>query len=339
MWMIRAGRGGDNVDDFMREGLAAFGDERGLGQISAGVTKDDLRKLYASTYPETKEGSRESWVSQLLRFISEIKVGDDAITNDRDRRRYILGKVKSDYQWLSNNAAGPHIRRVEWTHEVPRDALSTSTKNTLGSVLTVFKVNADAAKDLVEHAAPLGALALLPLQKVASSREERDEEVLGIISAETFEKADEFIEDQIDKLDWKQMQELMAGVLRAMGYRTTVSDPGPDRGVDVFASRDGLGLEEPRIFVEVKHRNQPISSKELRAFVGGRKAGDKCLYVSTGGFTKDAAYEAERASVAITLINLPRLRQLVVDFYEKLDSETRALVPLRRLYWPLVNVR
>jgi restriction system protein len=123
-----------------------------------------------------------------------------------------------------------------------------------------------------------------------------------------------------------------------MGYRTTVSEPGPDRGVDVFASRDGLGLEEPRIFVEVKHRTQAIGSKEIRAFVGGRKGGDKCLYVSTGGFSKDALYEAERASVAVTLINLPKLRQILVDFYEKLDPQTRALVPLKQLYWPIVNV-
>jgi restriction system protein len=58
------------------------------------------------------------------------------------------------------------------------------------------------------------------------------------------------------------------------------------------------------------------------------------LYVSSGGFTKDAHYEADRADVAVTLITLPKLRKLVVDLYEKLDSETRALVPLRRLYWP-----
>ena len=37
----------------------------------------------------------------------------------------------------------------------------------------------------------------------------------------------------------------------------------------------------------------------------------------------------------MTLITLPRLRKLVVDFYEKLDAETRAMVPLRRLYWPV----
>jgi hypothetical protein len=55
-----------------------------------------------------------------------------------------------------------------------------------------------------------------------------------------------------------------------------------------------------------------------------RKKGDKCLYVSTGGFTKDAHFEAERAEIATTLINLGTLRKLVVEHYEHSDAETRA---------------
>ncbi len=39
-----------------------------------------------------------------------------------------------------------------------------------------------------------------------------------------------------------------------MGYKTTVSEVGPDRGKDIAASPDGLMLTEPRIIVEVKAR-------------------------------------------------------------------------------------
>ncbi len=335
MWMVRAGRGGENIDDFINREVVAF-DGALLGKLSPAVTKDELLKLYAEKYPSEKEGSRASWASQLLRLITEAKVGDEVVCSDRDRRRYILGKITSEYEWLPDeDGRNPHVRRVKWTHEVARDSLSAATRNTLGSVLTVFKVNPDAAKDLLTFAVPMGTLTPAV---VKPKDQEKNAEALGLITEETFAKAGEFIEDQIDALGWEEMQELVAGILRAMNYRTTVSEPGPDRGVDVFASPDGLGLEEPRIFVEVKHRNQQIGSKEIRAFVGGRKKGDKCLYVSTGGFSKDAFYEAERADVAITLITLPRLRKLVVEFYDKLDAETRAMVPLRRLYWPAGNV-
>jgi restriction system protein len=148
-------------------------------------------------------------------------------------------------------------------------------------------------------------------------------------------RAAELIEDNIVQLDWEEVQELVAGVLRGMGYRTSVSAKGADRGVDIFASPDGLGLEEPRIFVEVKHRTQKsMGAPELRAFLGGRQAGDRCLYVSTGGFTREARYEAERSGIPVTLIDLPRLRQLLVEQYGELDAATTSLVPLKHLYWP-----
>jgi restriction system protein len=57
--------------------------------------------------------------------------------------------------------------------------------------------------------------------------------------------------------------------------------------------------------------------------------------VSTGGFTKEARYEADRAVVPLTLITLPRLRELLLQHYEQLDPAARALVPLQRLYWPV----
>ena len=122
-----------------------------------------------------------------------------------------------------------------------------------------------------------------------------------------------------------------------MGYRTKVSGPGPDRGVDIFASPDGLGLAEPRIFVEVKHRAGSTSAPAVRSFLGGRRTGDRCLYVSTGGFSADARYEADRSTVPLTLLTMPDLRELLVNYYESLDSETRALVPLKRVYWPIAE--
>ena len=49
---------------------------------------------------------------------------------------------------------------------------------------------------------------------------------------------------------------------------------------------------------------------------------------------KEAAYEADRASVPLQLVNLERLRELVLEYYEQLDPTVRALVPLRKVYWP-----
>ncbi|MEI9948338.1 MAG: restriction endonuclease [Pseudomonadota bacterium] len=332
--MIRSGRGSEHVEAFLEHGIVAIG-WPALGALLPATKKDDLLRQYATKYPQDREGRRLGAVSQILRFLNEIQIGDQVVTYDRDRRLYAIGEVLTGYEWQPESIGDlPHARKVKWTREVARDALSTGTRNTLGTIQTLFKLSNDAAKDLASHAQERGrALAVTPPAPAAEPLAE-DEEARAALVNESIEKADDFIEDAINELDWQQVQELVAGILRAMGYRTSVSEPGPDRGVDIRASPDGLGLQEPRIFVEVKHRGAQMGSKEIRAFLGGRKPGDKCLYVSTGGFSKDAWYEAERASVATTLITLPILRRLLIDYYESLDTETRALVPLRRLYWP-----
>lgn len=336
MWMIRAGSGSKNIEQFVEQKVVALGDLK-LGALQSTISKEEMLKLYAKHYPDVAEATRATWASQLVRFVTELKIGDDVVTYDREHRRYVLGKVASEYEWLPKLIADmPHARRISWTHEVLRDQLSTPTRNTLGAIQTLFKLGNDAAKELHAHAVPLGASSSKP-EAPQKASPPGDEAAFANLVEETIEKADEFIEDAINGLDWLQMQHLFAGLLRAMGYRTTVSEGGSDRGVDIFASPDGLGLQEPRIFVEVKHRNAPIGSKEIRAFLGGRKQGDKCLYVSTGGFSKDAHYEADRADVAMRLISLPMLRKLFLEHYEDIDAETRALVPLRRLYWPVAK--
>ena len=57
-------------------------------------------------------------------------------------------------------------------------------------------------------------------------------------------------------------------------------------------------------------------------FPWGRRTGERCLYVSTGGFSADARYEADRSTVPLTLLTMPDLRELLVNYYESLDSET-----------------
>lgn len=56
--------------------------------------------------------------------------------------------------------------------------------------------------------------------------------------------------------------------------------------------------------------------------------------MSTWGFSKEARYEADRANVLVTLLDLDGLAKTLVENYESLDGETRRLVPLRRIYWP-----
>lgn len=60
----------------------------------------------------------------------------------------------------------------------------------------------------------------------------------------------EGIKDRINRLDWDEMQHLVAGVLRSMGYKTQVSPAGADRGKDIIASRTDSVLKIPVLLLK-----------------------------------------------------------------------------------------
>jgi len=326
MWMVRAGKNAVLVQHFEEKNYVGVGWRR-LNNLSDVKSKDELAALHQKAYADQKIGKQRLDIGMINRFRFDIQIGDYVITYNPEYRTYSIGEILSGYQYKTDSPGGyNHIRNVSWIGKVERNSLSTSTKNTVGAIMTLFLLN-ETAKDEF--------LKLLSGEKVDPKNDDDVEKTeLDVLKKDVFDKAFEFIKDEILKLDWDEMQELMAGILRAMGYKTRVASPGPDRGVDIVASPDGLGLEQPRIRVEVKHRSGAIGAQSLRSFIGGLTQSDRGLYVSTGGFTREARYEAERSNIPLTLIDIDELADLLIRNYDNADSETKALVPLKKLYWP-----
>lgn len=327
MWMIR-GESGRLYDDFRDRGVAAIGWAKLASVAKPNMSKKDLTQLYQELEPDVKPRTAISGAAQVWRFINEIKADDWVVTYSPANRTYLVGRVTGAYQhkpeWTQDDM--PLIRPVVWLqNEVERDSLSVASKNTLGATLTVFVVSELAMQELLSSGKGLPSVKIADAEEAASEIDPLSElESLAI----------ERIKDLVSELDWMEMQDLVAGILRAMGYKTQVSPAGPDRGKDIIASPDGFGFENPRIIVEVKHRNGQMGTQQIRSFLGGRHKDDRGLYVSTGGFSKEAYYEAERASVPLTLWTLDNLVRALIENYEHTDSETKRLVPLKRTYLP-----
>ncbi|MBL4821200.1 MAG: restriction endonuclease, partial [Gammaproteobacteria bacterium] len=168
-----------------------------------------------------------------------------------------------------------------------------------------------------------------------AAADEESEDVVVQLKDETIAQSQELIKDKVVSLAPDEMEELVAAIFRAMGYKSKVSPKGPDRGVDVVASPDGLGLTQPRIKAEVKHRDGSMGAPAIRGFIGALREGDSGLFISTGGFSREARYEAERSTFPLTLVDLDDLADLIVGHYENFDLEGRALVTLVRIYWPV----
>lgn len=326
MWMVR-GEAGSLYDSFREREVAAIGWSQLAAHAKPGIGRKQLIALYQSAEPQMKQGTVISGASQVWRFVNEIQDGDWAITYSPANRLYLVGKVKGPAEYHSEWAEQGMslVRKVQWQQqELPRDNLGTSTKNSLGSTLTLFEVPSSAAAEVI------AALKGKPVPQVEDEAEESIADPLADIESQALER----IKDRVNELDWDEMQQLVAGILRAMGYKTQVSPPGSDRGKDIVASPDGFGFEHPRIVVEVKHRKGQMGSQDIRSFLGGRHKDDRGLYVSTGGFSKDAQYEADRASIPLAMWTLDHVVRALIEHYDATDAETKRIVPLKRLHWP-----
>ncbi len=327
MWMVRAGRNGVLAQEFESKSCVAFADEQ-VANLATIASKEQLEQHLRKCLPNLRPIQLRMAVGRCARFVLEMKERDRVITYDPDRRMYLVGTITSKCMHQPGTVPDlVHVRNVKWEGQVPRDELSVATRNSLGSIMSVFQINSDAARevaDRMEGKVP-------PFSEDSSSE---DSLPVDELRKEAEENGRRFLEDMVASLDWEQMQELVAGVLRAMGFKTRVSNPGPDQGKDIMASPDGLGLSQPRIVVEVKHHKSAVDSKMIRSFLGGRRPGDNGMFVSTGGFTKDARYEAERANFPLALVTLEELVDLLLQHYPNVDAETRALVPVVPIYWP-----
>ena len=346
MWMVRAERGGVLFDDFMANKYVTVG-WAGAGDASNAASRQILRERVAIGHPDLKPGEAASGGNVLWRFAHEIRVGDDILTYDPTARAYALGKVSGPYRYddekpvILDGNAHPHVLPVTWVSEFDRDALSEGARNTLGSIISLFQVRQEVSDEVARVAAGEIVAVDSPVRQPAQSASFEDAEdapdsETGATptAAALEEQAMTGIADLVTAISPDDMEQFVAGLLRALGYHARVSPKGPDRGRDILATPDPLGLEDPRIHVEVKHRAGKASPGMIRSFLGGRGPNDRGIFVSTGGFTREARYEADRASIPVQLLDSEDLVRLLIENYGKLKPDIARMVPLRRIWWP-----
>lgn len=323
--MIRSGGEGSALKQFA-EGNVGIG--FGTPEDLTGKNLTQIRALYRKFRPNDSIYRVGGAVGMLDKIVNVIQRGDGVATYDPESRSYWLGTIESDYYFANKDEHLPHRRKVNWdAKKVSRDDLSLAARNSLGSTLTLFSLPKELWSEMI--AAQCGQK-LVPEELTKAAKIEAQQDKRNLI-----EQARERLKDRIVELDDEDMQELLAAVLRAMGFKTRVSAKGPDRGIDVLASPDGLGLQQPRIKAEVKHRkNTQMGSPEVRSLIATLRAGDTGIYLSTGGFSKEARYEAERSDHPVTLMDLDELARLIETHYNAFDAEGQGLLPLTRIYWP-----
>ena len=329
LWMVRAGRFGAQEDVALREGVATIGWDE-MPTLSGVKSKEELEKLYVKTYPDAKKNAVANMVGQIWTFMSRIKKGDLVAIPLKKQAAIAIGRVEDDgYEYKEITENVKHIRRVKWIKTIPRTAFDQDLLYSFGAFMTVCEIKRNEAEKRVKE-----LLEKKDFQIDVPTPPEASEE--GAIDIEQYAR-DEIVKFIGRKFKGHDLARLVEVVLKAQGYKTLTSAPGPDGGVDILAGAGPLGFDNPKICIQVKSSASPVDVKVLRELQGvmSKVRAEQGLLVSWGGFNNKAIQEARDAFFSIRLWDSGNLIEAIFKHYEHFDDELKAELPLKRI-WGLV---
>lgn len=138
----------------------------------------------------------------------------------------------------------------------------------------------------------------------------------------------------ISKFKGHRLTDLIDSILRAKGFQTHVSPPGPDKGVDILAGKGDLGFDEPRLCVQVKSQETPVDRPTLDQLIGTMQnfSSTKGLLVSWGGFKATVEKEIPTQFFRVRLWSQKEIMDELFRHYDELDEDIRADIPIKKIW-------
>ncbi len=135
-----------------------------------------------------------------------------------------------------------------------------------------------------------------------------------------------------------ELERLVEAVLSAQGFVTDRTAEGADGGVDILCGKGSLGMDPPRLCVQVKSQDSAVDVKVVRELQGvlASFGADLGLIVSWGGFTSKAEELARRNFFKLRLWDSDTLISQIVSVYDSLSEDIQKDLPLKRI-WTIVS--
>ena len=304
-------------DDKIAIGWKEIGDLRSIP-----ANRDDFKDKYVKVFPDAKKGSIPTSVGMLYRFCHEIQKGDYVVYPSKSDRMINIGQVTGDYEYVADAHEYVQQRAVKWLKHIPRTYFSQGALYEIGSAMSLFAV-----KNYSDE-----FLSALDKGFKKSSAASDEDDTVGATAEDIIESTKDFILKELSRnLKGYALEEFVADLLRAMGYRTTVSAHGGDSGIDITAYKDEL---PPRILVQVKSQDSDIKETTIQSLKGAMREGDYGLFVTLSNYTKNAQKYLESTPI-IRGINGTELVDLILKYYEDLDDKYQKMIPLKMVYIPV----
>lgn len=343
-WLIRAGRAGEREQWALANGVSGGGFQE-IGDLSHSQSREDVVAAVRVALGEVKEGTILNIAAQLWALRERIAVGDLVVMPLKNSPALAIGRVTGPYHYRSEEAdpSRRHVRPIEWVQvDVPRTAVKQDLLYSLGAFSTVCEVSRnDAAArvaTLMSEGRDPGARASVEgPRRVASSDTEDSEPVESAVEIEQY-ASDRLASYVIETFAGPRMQNLVAAVLEAQGFTCKVAPEGPDQGVDILAGRGPLGLDEPRLIVQVKSEAKAVGSEVAQQLLGAMShhRAEQGLLVAWGGVSRPAEQLLKSQYFRIRVWTSEDLLAAVFRNYSDLSEEIRKDLPLKQV-WVLVE--
>lgn len=308
---------------FLKENKIAIGWKE-IGDLSGvSANRDSFKTRYIEAFPGSKPGAVSVNAGMLYRFCCEVQIGDYVVFPSKGDRMVNIGEVVGEYEYGTDHHEYVHSRKVKWLRHLPRTAFSQGALYEIGASMSIF---------LVKNYAEEFLTALDKGAKKLPIVDDGGGEQVGATAEAIVEATKDFILKELSRsLKGYALEEFVADLLRAMGYRTTVSPQGGDSGIDITAYKDEL---PPRILVQVKSQDSDIKETTIQSLKGAMREGDYGLFVTLSNYTKNAKKYLENTPI-IRGINGSELVDLILKYYGDLDEKYRKMIPLKMVYIPV----
>jgi len=340
VYLVRAGRRGEDEEYALDHDLAIIG-FREYPSLERVKDYHEVFQLVTKTTPDIKPRAAGNYAGQLATFALAMNEGDIVVLPRKLTSQVALGKVAGPYQYRKIGDELRHTRPVKWIRpDIARTVFGQDLLYSFGAFMTVCNISRNDAEQRVAT--------VLKGKEDPGYQGEIDKATkvpvpLPDSEATTDIDLTQLAHDQIvahiqERFTRHELSRLVDAVLKAEGWMTKLSPPGPDGGVDIFAGRGSLGLDQPRLCVQVKSQTTPCDVTMYRSLQGVMQTfkAEQGLLVCWGGFNKVVQMEAKQGYFAVRLWESRDLVEAIYRNYERLPAEIQAELPLKKV-WVLVR--
>lgn len=350
-WVVRSGRHGERDQWALDNGVSGAG-WKDMPDLTPLTDRNAIASAVEAAFPGAPAGRLINYVGQLYALRHRIVPGDLLVMPLKTTKQIAIGRVTSGYQYLhdQDDPNRRHVVRVDWQRtDLPRAAVKQDLLFTLGSAMSVFAPSKNNAVARLEHLLtqgtdPGGALTVGAAALGGTGLAEGLAAVEPLVDAPLVDEpgvATDIEEVALDQITARIAEDfaghdlatLIAAILTADGFVCRQSPPGPDGGIDIVAGRGPLGLDSPRVLVQVKS-GAGIGSPVVTQLHGvmTTHGADQGLLVAWGGLTKPAREALKNQQLRVRVWEAADVVEAVLRSYDRLPEDIRQAVPLRRVW-------